>query len=158
MIIEFTSEDLCSLIIPQPTWALISITEPERLNPNSQFYKPPVWDKWTNHIILGFHDIDAKNKPEIYQDPYVVFNQDHASQIINFIEALPDNTEKIVVHCSAGVSRSGAIARFLSEDVYECVCYRSFFDYPVNWQRYMAENKWILHCLEKEFDERRTKE
>lgn len=38
-----------------------------------------------------------------------------ALELHEFINGLPKEIDSIIVHCSAGISRSGAVARFLSE-------------------------------------------
>lgn len=160
MIVEFTSEQLATKIEPRDNWALISIVESERTIPESPYYNVPRWDRWRHSIVLGFHDIDVDKWPEYEAAwaeqcgyPAKCFNRDHARQIMEFIRSLPSDTEKIVVHCAGGVSRSAAVARFLSEEIYRCDCYRSFFPNKVDFKEYTSDNKWVEQVLREEYGE-----
>jgi predicted protein tyrosine phosphatase len=55
-------------------------------------------------LRLHFTDITELGEPSD-----VLFNEDHATAIREFIDAWPDAT-RIVVHCHAGVSRSPGVA------------------------------------------------
>jgi predicted protein tyrosine phosphatase len=55
-------------------------------------------------LRLHFTDITEQGEPSD-----VLFSEDHARAIRQFIDALPDAT-RIVVHCHAGVSRSPGVA------------------------------------------------
>lgn len=53
-------------------------------------------------------------------DGYTLFDSKKATNIKNFIDLYKDSVFNIIVHCTAGISRSGAvgcaIARYLNED------------------------------------------
>jgi len=55
-------------------------------------------------LNLSFTDIIARGEPSD-----VLFSEDHARAIREFIDAWPD-AKRIVVHCHAGVSRSPGVA------------------------------------------------
>jgi predicted protein tyrosine phosphatase len=54
---------------------------------------------------------------EEYGRPYQIFSEMMANQIIDFVDNLQSSLTEIVlyVHCTLGVSRSGAIATFVAE-------------------------------------------
>jgi len=90
-----------------PTWAVISISglDPARLK-----------DGWGAVLRLEFDDIDPDPKAMFAEDPYILFSIDHAYQIIEFAHRCNDESvDGIVVHCHAGVSRSAAVAKWISE-------------------------------------------
>lgn len=53
-------------------------------------------------------------------DGYTLFDSEKATKIKNFIDSYKDSVFNIIVHCTAGISRSGAvgcaIARYLNGD------------------------------------------
>jgi len=89
---------------------VISITEPDR------FVKGLDEDRWPFVLRLYFHDID---KP--YQN-YALFNEEQADQIIDWLQEHAEDMTGVYTHCAAGISRSAAVTKFIS-DVYDC-----FFD------------------------------
>ena len=79
---------------------LIRITEP-----NEELL--PVSEGWDEQIVLRFHDID---KP---LEDFVMFNKDMARQIVDVVTS--KDWSQVVVHCTAGVSRSPAVALAIAE-------------------------------------------
>lgn len=70
-------------------------------------------------LSLRFSDVNEKVFFK-YNDKYtnqILFNKEHAVKIITFINELEDveGEEHLIVHCDAGISRSGAVATFLSD-------------------------------------------
>lgn len=65
--------------------------------------------KWADSLQLMFDDTDNIENPRI-------FNEQMASQILEFISNNINRTE-IVVHCFMGVSRSAAISLFIQEEI-----------------------------------------
>lgn len=63
-----------------------------------------VSDGFAAVLRLHFTDIIERGEPAD-----VLFSEDHATAIREFIDAWPDAT-RIVVHCNAGVSRSPGVA------------------------------------------------
>jgi len=83
-------------------WAVISITDPD-------WYPAKLKDGWHDILRLEFHDID------LYTEPYVLFNQQQARDIIRFVGNCHDaGVNGVVVHCKAGISRSAAVAKWIA--------------------------------------------
>ncbi|GHV66035.1 hypothetical protein FACS1894199_08490 [Bacteroidia bacterium] len=80
----------------------------------------------SNVLNLDFDDIEAD---ETYADGTTckAFSSQDADKVIHFIEA--NVNKEFIIHCFAGVSRSGAIAQFM-RDYYPWVN-KSFFDIEV---------------------------
>lgn len=104
-------------------------------------------------LVLHFDDvtqgcIDAK------YSPYKVFNKALAKQIVKFLnEKLTTDINMIVVHCTAGISRSGAIGtvlndyynRFLEENKSDW----NYFNYAGH-ERVLSPNPTVSRYLRKE--------
>ena len=85
-------------------WAILSITEPD-------WYPAKLKDGWHDILRLEFHDID------LYTEPYVLFNQQQARDIIRFVRNCHEGRiVGIVVHCKAGISRSAAVAKWIAQN------------------------------------------
>lgn len=86
-----------------PDWAIISISEPD-------YYPANLQPGWHSVLRLEFDDIVET------RDPYVLFTHQQARVIIEFVrECHIRSCEGILVHCKAGVSRSAAVAKWVSE-------------------------------------------
>ena len=83
--------------------AIISIGYPDETCYLGGRWNPLDWTR------LEFHDID---KPE---SGMVLFSENMARQIIDFVERIKDTKSLLIVHCNAGVSRSAAVARFVRD-------------------------------------------
>ena len=99
-------------------------------------------------ITLFFDDIGHFDKiPDdllnIY-DKLILFNRDHAKKIIEFQKSLSDKIEYIIIHCTAGVSRSGAIATFLQDIYHENDEDNEWFSKN---NRHIIPNKHVLKVL-----------
>jgi len=72
-----------------------------------------------DQLSLQFWDVDGKDKEKILaQYPHAVFfDKTHAVKIIDFVQELNKKEEDIglIVHCDAGISRSGAAGMFITE-------------------------------------------
>jgi predicted protein tyrosine phosphatase len=79
-------------------------------------------DSFIDVLKVSFHDLTDKQLSSILQKepeaPYHVISKKQAREILDFVEKHQE-CEKIVIHCSAGISRSSAvaigIARFLRD-------------------------------------------
>lgn len=81
--------------------ALISISDTiEELNEMSDITNV------TPALFLSFYDVD---------DSEHGMNEDHAKAIVNFVTECNRRKLNINVHCFAGVSRSGAIAKWIND-------------------------------------------
>lgn len=94
-----------------------------------------------NYISLQFTDITKEQyekEPIEGRNYWTLFDNKHAEKIITFLDAIHKDPKDamLVVHCHAGVSRSGAIATFASE--YLGV---EFYD------PYVKPNEWVLKLL-----------
>lgn len=73
-------------------------------------------------LSLNFYDLDfnpekwgEKDTKEIVEQyGHGIFTPDQAKQIVDFIESWKDKAELVMVHCSAGVSRSAGVAGAIS--------------------------------------------
>lgn len=92
-------------VINHPKIAMISIlsTDDER-----------IFDDTDKAITLWFDDIHPKTTMTVSSCmDYNAMNVNHAMIIIDFIKNLSDDISMIVVHCTAGICRSGAVADFI---------------------------------------------
>lgn len=65
-----------------------------------------------HHVLrLEFNDIES----EI--EGCELFSFSHAVQLIGWLQALPENHNRVIVHCEAGISRSAAVAQFMIKDM-----------------------------------------
>lgn len=117
-------------IIPNNNMALISINDPDMSN-----HIP--YEFWAHKITLKFHDIDTGEK-----DKGILFKKSMARELIQFVLDLPPNINYIVIHCFAGICRSGAVARFLQKHIYPS-CFNETF-----WMKYMIYNRMVYTTLE----------
>ncbi len=89
---------------------VISITEPDR------FVKALDESRWPFVLRLYFHDVDEPWKDR------VMFTEAQADEILDWLKEHEDEMTGVYTHCAAGISRSAAVTKFIS-DVYGC-----FFD------------------------------
>lgn len=90
----------------------ISIQE-ERKGPTSN----PILDKLPN-IKLCFSDLYESEKTYIIGKGYETFNppsKKQAKQLVNFL--VKNKGKNVIVNCAAGVSRSGAVAKFCEQSL-----------------------------------------
>lgn len=81
---------------------LIQITDPGYLRP-VPYYK----DKFIKVFHYEFHDIDDSYNGDLELIP---FNQEMAHEILSIMEFCLYHKYDLIVHCHAGLCRSGAIA------------------------------------------------
>lgn len=103
------------LNFPYNCWYLISIHSGDHLiNPNIKRIFEKVGCKGLMSIEFWDVTLDAKG-PTLAEHPHaVVFDVEHAKKIIGFIDKIQkDNRDvTLVIHCHAGISRSGAVGTF----------------------------------------------
>lgn len=63
-----------------------------------------------NVLNIWIHDVDEEDD----QEKYIHFNNEMANQVIQFIEK-NRKAKNWILHCTAGISRSGAIGEFISD-------------------------------------------
>ena len=96
----------------------------------------------TNLLCLDFDDVELGD----YAGAYKLFDKEQASQVINFLMNL-DSQDELIVHCAAGISRSGAVGTFaaeLSGQSVEALHKRHPRVHP---------NSWVLDLLQKSYEE-----
>ncbi len=92
------------------TACVVSIVDPE---------EEPIFEEDTERIItVRFHDLDPQWPVDRERDPrpsYVFMSADHAQQIVAHVLKFHEHPERweCLVHCMAGVSRSGAVGTFI---------------------------------------------
>jgi predicted protein tyrosine phosphatase len=124
----FTSQQSACSRPAWNNWAVISITafgaEDARLQQG-----------WHDILRLAFDDIQHE------EYGYVICETFHARSIISFVERCNDEkVEGILVHCYAGISRSAAVAKWISE--------RHGLTFPVDYDQY---NKHVYTTLAEEY-------
>ena len=120
----------------RPHWAMISISEPPWPEADLQ-------PGWKYVLRLEFHDVESWTHLDM--DGLIRFSEEDAGKIIDFIEALPDELNGILVHCRAGISRSAAVAKWIS----------AAHGLPFN-EKYNAYNYSVFAMLEKVAERRRN--
>lgn len=102
------------------------------------------------YLSLGFWDITDKESLALQkQFPHaVLFDKSHAKKVIDFLDEIrgknPSEDEELLVHCSAGISRSGAVGTFACD--YLGLDYVAFLrDNP-----YIRANHFVLSLLKNE--------
>jgi predicted protein tyrosine phosphatase len=94
-----------------PRTALISITDP------GDPARLP--EGWAAVLRLEFDDV-APPFPVLIRDgnhhrDIAPFDASMAAQVLEFVGAVPQDVNRVIVHCNAGISRSAAVARFLAD-------------------------------------------
>ena len=141
------SNDLYDCNIEQRTdVAVISIanssedSEPDDIFANRQRHR--------NVLNLIFDDVSASGTEPLAGssdgDGYVIFDERMACEIAAFVDANKD-VAVWIVHCSAGVSRSGAVSRWLKD--------RLEFKYGIEANnvdgRHAVPNAYVLEVLDR---------
>lgn len=107
------------------------ITAPEKWQMMSQFAKQSASD--SNH-----------DENRIYGSDCVLFDEEMAHRLVQFVEE--NRAAKTwIVHCSAGVSRSGAVSRWLKD------CLKLKYNIEANNVdgRYAVPNAYVLRVLDR---------
>lgn len=112
----------------------ISVNEP-----NEQTYF-----KTQHHNVLTLHFHDCQHNINTYTNKNIVpFNTHMAKQIIDILlHAKHNKAKNIIIHCNAGISRSGAIATFARELFQQPNIQQFHIDNP-----YILPNQFVLHTL-----------
>jgi predicted protein tyrosine phosphatase len=69
---------------------------------------------WQYVLRLEFHDVDPSHMNRDEACGYKLFSVDDATKIIEFLLTIEPNVDMIWAHCEAGISRSAAVAKFIS--------------------------------------------
>jgi len=120
-------------------WGVISIyTDGEYLTPDTRNKLKEF--NCLHALSLNFWDVTDTDYEKVKKTHpgVILFNDDHANQVIEAVKVMQDDEREMVcvVHCDAGVSRSGAIGEFATDfckldyhrfkDKNPCICPNSF--------------------------------
>lgn len=88
-----------------------------------------------NFLQVKMWDIEK----DIFEDNIIKYEKPNDSELIKIVDFVNKHKDKcvFVVHCSAGISRSGAVAMFI----------RDKFKNEVNFDKFYNENKYICPNL-----------
>lgn len=104
--VSFVNQATAESMVPTADWAMISITG---YNPCDVDNEALLHPDWAEVLRLEFDDVSIRG------DHLHGITPHQARQVIEFLNAVQDMVEKIVVHCLAGVSRSAGVAKFIAE-------------------------------------------
>jgi predicted protein tyrosine phosphatase len=131
--VSFVSRAVACDLSPGPRQAVISITEPGS-------GPAPLRPGWAAILRLSFHDVDRN------VEGYDPFSEEMAQVVLEWLDAVEDEVDAVVVHCVAGISRSAAVARFIAERY-------AIADFPREYDRY---NPLVLALLARRWMARRA--
>lgn len=96
---------------PEVPYIVISITDPEK--EEAKIFDSPFLK---DVLRLKFHDVDGTNKFKFAFEKSgdIFMNEDHAREILSFVNKYLPEVSLIVCQCEQGISRSPAIAGALS--------------------------------------------
>src|ERR1035437_569218 len=101
--------------------AVISIVSPEMENPVKKLF-----GENERFLECVFYDVDLFKWPTAEEEGYKAFNEVIAKSIIEFVERMKDKVENLIIHCEAGVSRSSAVAKFISDCYYPYIRVKTY--------------------------------
>lgn len=139
---------------PKNKWILISISSQKKDKMIKDGYTENQLLKWgcLDWISLIFDDITKTNYDKIKEtyphsnkmNNIKLFSKKDAKLIINFIKKYKDNKEKLtlIIHCQAGISRSGAIGWF------SCKFLELNKSKFLQQNQHLYPNRYILYMLE----------
>lgn len=115
--------------------------------PDSSYFK----NEAANVIKLTFDDVtdtELEWKAKSGQDvsKFILFDRLQAKKIVDFLE-VNKTAETLYIHCTAGVSRSGAVGVFANDVCGE----QSFFDFCNNNPQ-IRPNSFVLALLRRVYD------
>ena len=141
------------------TTIFISVNDPD--SPGTHYFK----EEHPNVVTLYFHDCEDDIEFKYVQQgfkrgkndelepqyvPIIFFNEEMAKKVLDVLEyGKQNNAASVIVHCTAGISRSGAIATFA----------RDFFNSPSvddfrTENTYICPNSTVKKFLYKEWEKR----
>ena len=92
--------------------------------------------KYLNHLVILADDIPI-NKPN---PEYQLFTDQDAKNVIDFVNKYPNSN--IIIHCNAGVSRTGTLVKFLA----------NHYNYQIVGQQNFAINPLINDLLHHTYE------
>lgn len=89
----------------------------ESFKEKEQIKDVPYITCWFNDISKDeCNSIKYKNVNSLLNDDvYILFNESKAKDIINFVDCIKDKVKVLIVHCTAGISRSGAVGYWVNK-------------------------------------------
>lgn len=126
--VSFLSQHMAQKLDPLPNSAIISITNPGE--------KAILKDGWNHLLRVAVADSSYDEQTIAFfgrlwwVSSYGFPVKETAEAIRRFLNALPSTTDTLFVHCGAGVSRSAAVAKYVSE--------RHGLPFPADYDRYNA--------------------
>jgi hypothetical protein len=124
----FTSQRAIERMDGKPYCGLISITGPGA--PLAVLKGP-----WGRVLRISFSDEEPVSVPPL-SDGAEVFSPGHAEMITRFVRTLPESVDVLAVHCLAGVSRSGGVAK--------AIAYAQEIYFPPDYHEY---NRHVFRTL-----------
>ena len=112
-----------------PRWAVISLNEPDAYDGFAQ-----ITQGWHSVLKLSFHDVTPDSHG--LDESITICCEQHAREIVEYVRRVAPEVDGILVHCRAGVSRSAAVAKWISGE------YRIPFD-----RNYKMFNKHVYQLL-----------
>jgi predicted protein tyrosine phosphatase len=112
-LIQYCSEVAATKIAPTPNMAICSITDPGE----SADLQPG----WGALFRIAFGDASyTEDTIQFYGRMWPLSSlgfptKEHALQILHFLGTLPPQIDTLIIHCGAGISRSGAVAKYSAE-------------------------------------------
>lgn len=113
-----------SISPPADKWHLISICSPDPDSvPESLIREDtiPILEEkgCEKHLSLCFSDVTADQYPRFKKryPEIILFSEEQAKEAFKFLSMTHESNEEVVfvVHCDAGISRSGAVAQFAAD-------------------------------------------
>lgn len=114
---------------------------------SGEFEKSYLKENHKNYLSIKFDDL-SNEEYEKYKLSHnekhelILFSEEQADEIINFIYLT--GAKQIIVHCSAGVSRSGAVGTFIND----CFKGQDYFGF-IKDNPFIKPNSYILNTLRK---------
>lgn len=111
--VTFIGEAAAIRLKPLPAAAMISITNPGE--------SAPLQEGWEELLRVEVADASYDEKTiESYGLIWGISSRGfptkaHALAIRDFLDQLPPHIETLIIHCGAGVSRSGAVAKYAAD-------------------------------------------
>ena len=119
-------------------FAFISINDSD-----GDYFHKPIFDKdYDNFITLYFDDITSEDaKSPTNKGKTKMFSIEDAKKIVSFVKK--NCGKNFIVHCAAGISRSGAVGTFIND-----FCQYNYENFRNN-NRGIIPNQFIYSTLKK---------
>lgn len=123
----FNIEDFIDYNPPKNTIAISFASKLDHQYDQQLYAKlPDAYAKYLDHLVILADDIPI-NRPN---PEYQLFTNQDAKNVIDFVNKYPKSN--IVIHCNAGVSRTGTIVKFLARHYnYQIVGQQNFAINPL---------------------------